>query len=584
MAAAEVSATRPFPEKRAAVWQGGIVLNVEASIYALTLLAGLALRLGGLSWQPLYVEEGLRASAAWQLVQGGAPQFWREPLVEMLAALSFFLFGDNDFMARLAPALAGTALTGLPWLLRGAIGRGGALISAAIIALSPSFVFYSRYLSGDIFAAVLAVLLVALGVDWLRNKSRRSLLGASLVLALLLNTGGAAIWYVLLFLAYAAVGLALGWWDMTGAGSEKREAGRVKSLASPQHRRLILNAVSLFLGAFLLTGSGFFLNTFGLGFPAPGEWIKQFGQTAGGLPWYYSLLVMIAYEPLATLFGIMGAVYLLRNDSSHFHRLLALWAGVGFVMISLTGSKSSAQILVLILPLCLLAGAFLSRLRPRLEVASLRRSSYFLVPAVLLLGFTVIGTSFLSRGVTQLPSSLWWVSGASIAAVVGLIVGAAYQGKWQGADLSLLLVLGLAFLFTVHTIWGLNYRTSPAEWFASAQTSGDSVRLVRSLGPVLEGKEKKVAVDSRLAPTLGWYLKDKQSVYYVDRLIAGEAVLIALDDRPLEGMESYTKQRRTLKISWFPEGVSPEGVWRWLMMREAYGPARSEAVAVYQRK
>ncbi|MFH1487263.1 MAG: flippase activity-associated protein Agl23 [Chloroflexota bacterium] len=562
-------------QQRDAESTGGLVLGMEACLYALTLMAGFLLRLAALGSQPLVSEEGSRALSAWQLLQGGTPQVWTEPLVALLTTGAFLLFGDNDFIARIVPTLMGTALIGLMWPLRGMMGRGGALTAAFLIAFSPSFIFYSRFLSGDICAATLALLLVVLVNDWMQSRSRRTLLGASGVLALLLGCGGAAVWYLLIFGAYVAVALALGWWE--------RDL-RAAIQATP--RQTLLQAVLLCLGVFSLVGVGLFLHPTGLGLPALTEWIGQFRIASAGLPWYYHLLTLVAYEPMVTVFGILGAVYLLRRrgGETDFCRFLVFWAVLGLVWVSLTGQKSSAQSLVVVLPLCLLSGTFLSQLRPTLEKGVLRQASYLLVPAIILLVFTVIATSFLSN-TPRLPSTLWVVSALSLAAVLALIVTAAWQWKGQGAHLALLVVLGLSFLFTVHTISNLNYCNSTGEWFMPAKTSPDAIELVRDLDLGTDGKVRNVAVDSRLEPVLGWYLREKESTYYVEKLLFGEATIIALGDRAPEGnMQGYIKQGRWLKSRWFPESLSPAGIWRWLMYREVHGQVQRETIAVYQRK
>src|SRR3712207_9206412 len=58
--------------------------------------------------------------------------------------LIYIVFGDSDFTARLAPALMGTLLVALPYLLRHQLGRIAALASGVILAVSPSILYYSR--------------------------------------------------------------------------------------------------------------------------------------------------------------------------------------------------------------------------------------------------------------------------------------------------------------------------------------------------------------------------------------------------------------------------------------------------------
>jgi len=69
-----------------------------------------------------------------------------------LLALSYFLFGDSDFSARVPAALFGVAVvifTIFAW--RRYLGRVGALVSAFLYVISPYILFYSRYTRNEIF-------------------------------------------------------------------------------------------------------------------------------------------------------------------------------------------------------------------------------------------------------------------------------------------------------------------------------------------------------------------------------------------------------------------------------------------------
>src|SRR6185437_1172258 len=52
----------------------------------------------------------------------------------------------NDATARIVPALFGLGIVALPVGLRRELGRFGALLAALLLAISPSFVYFSRFL------------------------------------------------------------------------------------------------------------------------------------------------------------------------------------------------------------------------------------------------------------------------------------------------------------------------------------------------------------------------------------------------------------------------------------------------------
>ena len=69
----------------------------------------------------------------------------------------FFLFGDDDYTARLLYAIAGTALVLMPLLFRSRLGDWGALFTSLFLAFSPAMLYYSRFARNDILMAVWAL-------------------------------------------------------------------------------------------------------------------------------------------------------------------------------------------------------------------------------------------------------------------------------------------------------------------------------------------------------------------------------------------------------------------------------------------
>src|SRR3972149_170265 len=118
--------------------------------------AAAALRLWDLDAKALHHDETLHATFSWSLYDGrGYPHapLMHGPFQFNMNALSFFLFGVTDFTARLPHALFGTALVGMPYLLRRQIGAKAALIPAALLAVSPTLLYFGRFDREDIYAA-----------------------------------------------------------------------------------------------------------------------------------------------------------------------------------------------------------------------------------------------------------------------------------------------------------------------------------------------------------------------------------------------------------------------------------------------
>ena len=167
------------------------------------MLAALGLRLFELSGRPMHYDEAIHLHYSWKLANSsGALLGWpwifgtdyihsawmHGPFqIEMAAAL-FTIFGDTDFTSRLGYALFGTALVGLPWFLRGHIGRRGALIAAVMLALSPALLYFSRFGRNDVIMMFWAVSLFILLWRYLHDGRRLNLYLASAILALMFAT------------------------------------------------------------------------------------------------------------------------------------------------------------------------------------------------------------------------------------------------------------------------------------------------------------------------------------------------------------------------------------------------------------
>jgi uncharacterized protein (TIGR03663 family) len=109
-------------------------------------------------------DESLHALYSYYLYNGSGythNPMMHGPFLFHANALIYFLFGDTDFTARIVPALFGVFMVMSPLLLRRWLGRWGALITSFLLLISPSFLYYSRYIRNDIYIAVWAVLLIA---------------------------------------------------------------------------------------------------------------------------------------------------------------------------------------------------------------------------------------------------------------------------------------------------------------------------------------------------------------------------------------------------------------------------------------
>ncbi len=180
---------------------------LEAAFFAVIVVA-LGLRLFELSGRTMHYDEAIHLHFSFKLANssGGAlgwpwifgtnyfhSAWMHGPFQIELVAAIFTILGDSDFTSRLAYALFGTALVGLPYFLRHHIGRRGALIAAVMLALSPALLYFSRFGRNDIIMMFWAVALFTLMWRYLHSQRepgqrRICLYLASAVLAFMFAT------------------------------------------------------------------------------------------------------------------------------------------------------------------------------------------------------------------------------------------------------------------------------------------------------------------------------------------------------------------------------------------------------------
>jgi predicted membrane-bound mannosyltransferase len=139
-----------------------VALRWELLLYAAIFALAFALRFYDLGTRALHHDESIHAQWSWGLLQGEyhhSPIF-HGPFYYHAQALVFLIFGANDYTSRVSAALFGSAIVALPLLLRRQLGQAGTLAAVALIAFSPTLVYYSRFFREDIYMAFFTILMV----------------------------------------------------------------------------------------------------------------------------------------------------------------------------------------------------------------------------------------------------------------------------------------------------------------------------------------------------------------------------------------------------------------------------------------
>lgn len=188
-------------------------ITVERLLYGAIFVAALLTRFWDLGSRALHFDESEHAYFSWIYAIGGG--YKHDPLLHgpflfHADALVFWLFGASDALSRVVPAAAGVLIVLLPWLLRSErlLGRWGVLSAAFLLLISPSILYYSRFIRHDVYCLCGTFLLFIAIVRYVdMPQARWAILGGGAI-GFLLCTKEVSFIVLFLFGSFLAVALA----------------------------------------------------------------------------------------------------------------------------------------------------------------------------------------------------------------------------------------------------------------------------------------------------------------------------------------------------------------------------------------
>ena len=568
-------------------------LTVEVALYILIGMIATGLRFYALGAQPLRESEAAQALAAWRFYQGnlkGATGY--SPLLFLGNVFCFALLGASEAMARLVPALSGTVLAVLPYFLRRHLGRSGALAASILLALSPSTLFFSRHLGGPIVvtACVLAVLVGFFG--YLDSKQPKYAYLTAGALALSLSTAPLIYTFVLIFGTFL---LLLGLVDRLANVDMGWSAVLVAWRTAREEKDLLKNSALVLAVVLVLVCTAFLLNFAGL--PAALDflptWLAQLGPQPDAQPWYYYLQLLVLYEPLILVFGLIGLVYHYLRQRDILTTFLLYWTVAATVIYALTGQKAPGNVLLLVLPLALLASLLLGRFWDQLAQAATWGAEGLFValslPVVVYFAIQLAGYASNGQAVYLYLALVSLVVLPSLIALCWMWLGQGPALRCGG----IILLLVLAML-TVGLSVGLNYHRAadPREPMVAEATSPGVVDLATTLERVSSHQEGDphtiaITVEEATGPILAWHLRNFGNTRFVEQLSSSietpVVITPAKEEEPTLG-GSYVGQSFALQATWNPQGLTRTERVRWLLYREAPTPVKSRDVVLWVRQ
>ena len=320
----------------------------EIIAYVVLVAVALGLRLYQLGDRPFHHDESQDAYFSWLFSKNGDYEYnplLHGPLRFYLTAGIFKVFGASDFTARLAPALMGTAMVAMPYFLRRQIGRIAAFAAAVLLAIGPSYLYFSRFAREDIYIASITLALLVVTFRFLDRPRRYhpALIGALLAASFATKEST----FITVFVAGTFFLAAL--------------VSRHRSLVLDPVRRVGLDAwgwgLAAFIGVYTITFTTFLTHPKGVQglYTGLDYWLGQHSVGRGGESDVFYGVVLAGVEWPALLLGAIGAFVTIKRPT--LLRVFLIWAFlVSLLVYSWAGEKFAWLVLHPLLPLVLLAG------------------------------------------------------------------------------------------------------------------------------------------------------------------------------------------------------------------------------------
>jgi uncharacterized protein (TIGR03663 family) len=512
------------------------------------------------------------------------------PSLYVLTLFSYFLFGDGDLQARLPQALAGIGLVASAWMLRPYLGARGALLAGVLLAFTPTLLYYTRFARHDglmvlwtlwivigffryidtaqprylyLLAVGIALalathelyyilgfifgwfLIIRVLYELLPRRTMTIALGTIAVVTVLIELSIiSGLWYGRLTPTLRADGISLLFFTVASGGLIMSRVWDQTPLFVPrlvalwrEQRAHLWIALGVLAAIFVVLYSTFFADmqsVFAGLYAGLAYWLgSQQEYARGDQPWYYYLMLMSLYEPLAFFGGLAATVYLFtrgvrlrhhpqavdepssdgvetpdtpprasvesapemhtsfagRPATALFPLFLAFWFLCSFVAFSWAGEKMPWLNSHIALPANLLLAWALARLGASLNWRELDRRAW-LVPAAVFLIVTAIAVAFwrfgqMSAG-QQGQANL--LQGILLLGLIGgliylIVVVAQRIGVRATLALGALTVAALLGAYTLRATWLVVYDhpDTPVEPLIYTQSTPDVPLIVAQI-------------------------------------------------------------------------------------------------------
>ncbi|MDD5326994.1 MAG: TIGR03663 family protein [Phycisphaerae bacterium] len=485
------------------------------------MIFAVGLRLPRLGLRPMHGDEAVHAVRLGELLEKNVyrydPQEYHGPTLNYFSLIPAWLSGIgtfkdlNEFTIRIVPVFFGLLLVLMPLLLSDGLGKSATVIAMVMTAISPAFVFYSRYYIQETLLVCFTFGVIVCGWRYTRSKNIYWALLTGIFLGLMHATKETSIIIFGSMLSALLLTLLM----------QQREMGisnAVKTI-KPSH---IIAAVAAAVIVSILFYSSFFTNPKGIldSFRAYATYFNRAGQNNLHIqPWYYYLDILTWME------GFEKPIW---NED-----LIVVAAVFGFVVM------------------------MVKRYRVSFNLPLLRFLAFY----------TLVMTIVYSAIPYKTPwCMLGFLHGMILLAAVGVTALIKMSlDWWEKIAVGFILVLFGLLLPVVQTYF-LNYKyyTAPSNPYVYAHPTTDIFDITRRVEEIArvspDGNNIYIQVICpagdywplpwylRCFPNVGWWSEVDESVHSFPVIIASPSVVPALS---LELYELLAPEKRTLYMSLF---------------------------------
>jgi uncharacterized protein (TIGR03663 family) len=325
------------------------------------LLMAAGLRLILLDTAPFHHDESIHAWLSYRLWTGHSYTYdpiYHGPFLYWTTAAVYSVFGDNDFSARLLPALFSSGLAALCWCLRDRLGKIGWIVAALFITLSPTFTYYGRFLAHDTYVAFFTLAAVLLPSRFVQSERKSTLCLLGLIIGCFMATKACFYLHMGIFAGFGFLVLIL---DTFAPKMPRRMLLRCAADLVRRNREGIVLAGAVSLLTYTALYSSFLSNWKGM---ADGLvhtlsywWGQQFEPRIPG-PFHYYLPRLLLHEPVFYL-AVPAVVWVGIRPVRPFDVFLAYWTLSAFAVYSFAQEKVPWLLMHILLPMTLLSGNYI---------------------------------------------------------------------------------------------------------------------------------------------------------------------------------------------------------------------------------